>query len=42
MTGVDNVCERAACLGAQKLLVQKTALRGVTVAVAEEAWEVQF
>ena len=42
VTGVDNVCERAACLGAQKLLVQKTALDGVTVAVAEEAWEVQF
>ena len=42
VTGVDNVCERAACLGAQTLLVQKTALRGVTVAVAEEAWEVQF
>ena len=42
VTGVDNVCERAACLGAQKLLAQKTALRGVTVAVAEEAWEVQF
>ena len=42
VTGVDNVCERAACLGAQKLLVQKTALDGVTVAGAEEAWEVQF
>lgn len=41
-TGVDNVCERAAMMGAQKLLVQKTVQNGVTVAVAAEKWEVRF
>ena len=42
MTGVDNVCERAALIGAEKLIVKKTAGNGVTVALAEEHWEVQF
>lgn len=42
ITGVDNVCERAALAGAEKLLVKKTALRGVTVAVAVENLEVCF
>ena len=42
MTGVDNVCERAAMIGADKLIVKKTAGNGVTVALAEEHWEVQF
>ena len=42
VTGVENVCERAAMRGAEKLLVQKTALGGVTVAVALEHWEVRF
>lgn len=42
VTGVDNVCERAASLGAEKLLVKKTAQHGVTVAVALEHWEVRF
>lgn len=42
VTGVDNVCERAAMLGAQTLLVAKTALDGVTVAVGLEHWEVHF
>lgn len=42
VTGVDNVCERAALLGAETLLVRKTALGGVTVAVALEHWEVDF
>ena len=42
MTGVDNVCERAAMIGAEKLIVKKTAGNGVTVALAEEHWEVQF
>ena len=40
VTGVDNVCERAALLDAEKLIVQKTARDGVTVAVAAEHWEV--
>lgn len=43
--GVDNVCERAAMLSAgQKawLLVKKTCLDGVTVAVAQENWSVCF
>ena len=42
VTGVDNVCERAARLGAEKLIVRKTARDGVTVAVAAEHWEVRF
>ncbi|MGM9659092.1 MAG: cobalt-precorrin 5A hydrolase [Faecousia sp.] len=42
VTGVDNVCERAALLAAEKLIVRKTACHGVTVAVAMEKWEVHF
>ena len=42
VTGGDNVCERAALLGAERLLTGKTALNGVTVAVAAEHWEVRF
>ena len=42
ITGVDNVCERAAMVGAERLLVSKTAMDGVTVAVALEHWEVHF
>ena len=42
VTGVDNVCERAAMMQAQTLLVAKTALDGVTVAVGLEHWEVHF
>ena len=42
VTGVDNVCERAALLGAEKLIVRKTARNGVTVAAAVEHWEVRF
>ena len=42
ITGVDNVCERAALCGAERLLVKKTAIGGVTVAVAVEHWEVRF
>ena len=42
VTGVDNVCERSAMVGADRLIVKKTALDGVTVAVAAEAKEVSF
>lgn len=42
ITGVDNVCERAAMVGAEKLIVRKTACSGVTVAVAAEHREVYF
>ena len=42
ITGVDNVCERSALIGAEKLIVRKTACHGVTVAVAMEKWEVHF
>lgn len=42
VTGVDNVCERAALIGADHLIVKKTACHGVTVAVALEQWEVHF
>ncbi|MBQ2888488.1 MAG: cobalt-precorrin 5A hydrolase [Firmicutes bacterium] len=42
VTGVDNVCERAALMGADELIVKKTAINGVTVAVAAEKLEVRF
>ena len=42
VTGVDNVCERSALIGAKELIVKKTARNGVTVAVAAEHWEVHF
>ena len=42
VTGVDNVCERAALAAAERLLIEKTALGGVTVALAAEHWEVDF
>ncbi|MBR2742517.1 MAG: cobalt-precorrin 5A hydrolase [Clostridia bacterium] len=42
ITGVDNVCERAAMAGAHRLIVKKTARDGVTVAVAAQYTEVRF
>lgn len=44
ITGVDNVCERSACLasGQGKLIVKKQAANGVTVACAVEDWSVDF
>ena len=43
--GVDNVCERAAMRSAgrnAKLIIKKTCLNGVTVAIAQEEWSVCF
>lgn len=42
VTGVGCVCERAAMIDAEKLLVPKTICGGVTVAVSVEHWEVDF
>ena len=42
ITGVDNVCERAAMIDAERLIVKKTAVNGVTVAIASEKTEVCF
>ncbi|MCD7888157.1 MAG: cobalamin biosynthesis protein [Clostridiales bacterium] len=44
VTGVDSVCDRAACLAAEggPLLVEKTARDGVTVAVARRDYFVRF
>lgn len=42
VTGVDNVCERAALINADKILVRKTAVNNVTIAIAMEKWEVSF
>ena len=42
VTGVDNVCERAAMFNAERLLVPKTACGGVTVAAALLHQEVNF
>ena len=41
-TGVDNVCERAAMIGADKLILSKKACDGVTIALAAELKEVTF
>ena len=42
ITGVDTVCERAALIDADRLIVKKTIINGVTVAVAAENLEVCF
>ena len=42
ITGVDCVCERAAMMGAHRLIVRKTVSCGITVAVAQENLEVHF
>ncbi len=42
ITGVDCVCERAALINADKLIIKKTALAGVTVAAALVKTEVNF
>lgn len=42
VTGVDNVCERAATLGGAALLVRKQAANGVTAAVAAIPLEISF
>lgn len=44
ITGVDNVCERAACLGSHQgiQLIAKQASNGVTVAAYLEAFELYF
>ena len=42
ITGVDNVCERSALVGAKELIARKTAMNGVTVALAAEHMEVRF
>ena len=44
-TGVDNVCERAAlrvCAGRGKLLQEKQAEHGMTLAIAKREWSVSF
>ena len=43
--GVDNVCERAAMAAAGaggRLRLGKTAVNGITLAVAERQWSVRF
>ena len=42
VTGVDNVCERAAALSGGRLILKKTAANGVTVAAALDPVEVDF
>ncbi|HJB56884.1 MAG TPA: cobalamin biosynthesis protein [Candidatus Flavonifractor intestinipullorum] len=42
VTGVDNVCERAAVRAGGALLVPKQAGEGVTVAVARRPWTISF
>ena len=40
--GVDNVCERAAAASGGRIIVPKTVVEGVTVAVAELKWGIDF
>lgn len=44
VTGVDNVCERSAVLGAEKgvLIQKKTGENGVTTALAVKDWRIRF
>lgn len=43
ITGVDNVCERAAALGSRgELIVRKQALNGVTIAIAARTEKLHF
>lgn len=42
VTGADNVCERSAAACGGKLLVRKAAWNGVTVAVSQLDWEIDF
>ena len=40
--GTGNVCERSAAIDGGKLIVRKTMADGVTVAVAEKEWRIEF
>lgn len=44
ITGVDNVCERSASIGSAggEIIVKKTVIDSVTVAVAIEKWQCKF
>lgn len=42
VTGVDNVCQRAAMLDGRECIIEKTAVNGVTVAVAVFDWRAEF
>ena len=42
ITGVDNVCERAALAGAPQLLIKKTCYPGICLALSKEEWEICF
>lgn len=44
VTGVDNVCERSAVLGAEKgvLIQKKKGENGVTTALALKDWRIHF
>jgi len=40
--GTGNVCERAAALAGGKIIIKKTAMTGVTVAVSIKDWRTEF
>ena len=42
VTGVDNVCQRAAAMEGGRIILEKTVCQGITLAVAEQDWEVSF
>lgn len=42
VTGVDNVCQRAAMLDGKTCILEKTVMDGVTLSLAQIDWEVPF
>lgn len=42
VTGVDNVCERAASLAGDRMMIPKTSRSGVSIAVSAINWRVTF
>ncbi len=42
MTGADNVCERSAALGGNRLILRRTALNGMTLAAAEREIDLDY
>ena len=41
-TGADNICERSAAIDADRLIIKKTALDGITFAAAEKYLNIDF
>lgn len=42
VTGVDNVCERSAAIGGAKIIVPKTVIKNVALAIGVKEWRISF